>query len=89
MAKSTERTLEERAARIRIKADMLCNLPSPKTDIYGDPVSYSNATAWRFDISKYDEDESYRAECDKSYKDYLRDIEAFNDLLSDIYSMLE
>ena len=89
MATANKRTLEERASRIRMKSEMLNYLPSPKEDCYGTPFEYSKANHWHFDEDKYATDPDYTMQCEKEYSAYKEGIAAFNDLLSDIYSMLE
>ena len=86
---ATKRTLEERAARIRMKADMLARMPSPEEDIYGSPIEYARATKWRFDEEEYNSSEEMQKMCAHDYANYKIGIQAFNDLLDDIYSILE
>lgn len=88
MATATKKTLEERAARIRMKSEMLTYLPSPKEDSYGSALEYSKST-WGYEADRFTTDESFRNRCTQEYSAYKEGIAAFNDLLSDIYSMLE
>ena len=86
---ATKRTLEDRAARIRMKAEMLSSLPSPKEDNYGSALAYARASRWRFDEEEYNSSEEMRKDCEHDYVNYKIGIQAFNDLLDDIYSTLE
>lgn len=86
---ATKRTLEERAARIRMKSEMLTSLPSPKEDNYGSALEYARAVRWRFDEEEYNSSEEMKKEYAHEYANYKIGIQAFNDLLDDIYSLLE
>lgn len=88
MATTTKRTLEKRAARIRMKSEMLNYLPSPKEDSYGSPLEYAKYT-WGYEEDRFTTDEAFRNRCEQEYSAYKEGIAAFNDLLSDIYYMLE
>ena len=89
MATVSKKTLEEKAARIRAKADILCNLPSPKSCNYADVKEYCIAERWRFDEDEYNTNESYKADCEREFQKYLYGITAFNEVLNDLYSVLE
>lgn len=89
MANVSKKSLEEKAARIRAKADILYNLPSPKSCAYSDAKEYCLAEKWNFDENEYNNSESYKADCEQSFQLYITGITAFNDVLNDIYSVLE
>lgn len=89
MATCSKRTLEERAARIRAKSDMLLNLPCPKEDEYGSAMEYARANRWNFNEEDYNSSEDLKKICAHDYANYKMGIQAFNDILDDLYSVLE
>lgn len=90
MAKNTVRTIEERKVLCKAKYELMDNMPSTRTLMsFEDWIECEYR--WYLTLEQYNDENTpqrTKREADEAYNRYKMGVEAYNNLLDDMYTLL-